>query len=795
MKFRLLGPLEVVHDGRPVPLGGVKQRATLGFLLLKANHVTPTSHLLDALWPNEDLPASAKKILQNAVWSLRALLAADESPTAPELLTRAPGYVLRVDPEQVDLFEFHRMAEQGRAELAAGTPERAARTLREALATWRGDPLADLVEAGITWPELTGVANARRDVLEDYFEAELACGGHQAVLGELEAMVEAEPLRERCCGQLMLALYRCGRHADALTVYSRLRRHLVTDLGLEPGPALQKLQQAILGHDPSLALPEREQVVAVPAAPESATTARDAAALPDPALIPFQPTGENPRHQHMTVALVQAWLRPDAADATTAPEEVDHALAAASAMVRAGIEELGGTVATSIGSASLALFGHPHARADQEAWAVRAALALRDCLASSQLVVHIALTTGNALVEWCQESRPGTPAVSGTLVDRVRQLINHVPEGEVWICDRTKALAGEAVVCAPADSGAWRVEGAAPAKAGDGEHDSDLALVRNLLSRTVQRDTPHLVTVLGEPDEAMRSFIAGVERCVEQEPAQPLLLTGVVSAEDDLAAAAQVLTSYCGIEPDEPLDSARAKLVRACRQVIGVDRHADWQATRLLRLLRSPQRTELPAGPAPRAVLAAWRGLLKLAALRRPLVLELRDLHLAGDDLLDAVECLVDTTEQTAPLMVVVSARLSLLDRRPDWGGGKRHAASITLTPQPGRSPGGLRRAMLLAADERTGRLLFQPRLSDPPRVVHRQLLRSRCPQKVELSAMDDGDHRTTQRLDHRGDHRGDVEVLLGGTCGVLTASSAYGRLGGPAGRALGLHPPAVTDN
>lgn len=255
MRFRVLGPLEVVQSGRPVPLGGVKQRATLGLLLLRANRVVATSELLKALWPADDgMPPTARKILQNAVRSLRVIFAMDAN--APTLLTQPPGYLLRVEPDQVDVFDFCRRAERGRAELAAGSAEAAALILRDALALWRGSVLSDLVETGVDWPELAAVRNARLDVLEAYFDAELANGRHQAAIGELEVMVEAEPHRERLCHQLMLALYRSGRQAEALNVYARVRSMLVERLGLEPGRGLQSLQQAILAHDPALTPPE-----------------------------------------------------------------------------------------------------------------------------------------------------------------------------------------------------------------------------------------------------------------------------------------------------------------------------------------------------------------------------------------------------------------------------------------------------------------------------------------------------------------------------------------------------------
>jgi DNA-binding SARP family transcriptional activator len=261
----MLGPIEAINDDGPIRFGGTKQRAALGFLLLKANQVVSTSQLLNALWDVDGAPASARKILHNAIWGLRVALSVSGRDTdSVSLLTQAPGYTLQVDPEQVDLFRFHNLAERGRAQLAGGSSEQASRSLREALALWRGHVLADLVEAGVMWPELIVVRSARLDALEDYFEAELAAGHHQEMIGELEAMSETETLRERSCGQLMLALYRCGRQADALNAYGRMRSTLVQDLGLEPGRQLQLLQQAILRHDSALTpiqIPEQDRPI------------------------------------------------------------------------------------------------------------------------------------------------------------------------------------------------------------------------------------------------------------------------------------------------------------------------------------------------------------------------------------------------------------------------------------------------------------------------------------------------------------------------------------------------------
>ncbi|MEU1003519.1 BTAD domain-containing putative transcriptional regulator [Streptomyces tibetensis] len=295
MQFRLLGPLEVEPVGGPpgslVDLGGHRQRAVLAYLLLQANKVVSTSQLLSALWADDEAPMTARKILQNAVWKLRGVLSRPpRSEQSPELLTRAPGYLLRVPQQRVDLLDYEQRVVTGRAALATGEVERARRSLGEALALWRGPVLSDLVEEGICWPELTALQNRRLDVMEDYFEAALACGRHQLVLPDLESLVAAEPLRERASGQLMVALYRCGRQAEALAVFGRVRTALVEGLGLEPGRELHRLQQAILTQDAMLEVPRtaggREPVNLAPVPRPAATPPEPGAAPPEPAVAP-----------------------------------------------------------------------------------------------------------------------------------------------------------------------------------------------------------------------------------------------------------------------------------------------------------------------------------------------------------------------------------------------------------------------------------------------------------------------------------------------------------------------------
>ncbi|MFJ2150425.1 BTAD domain-containing putative transcriptional regulator [Streptomyces microflavus] len=266
MHFRLLGPLEAENDEGLVEFGGIRQRAALAYLLMHSNQVVSTNQLLGALWVGGDAPTTARKILQNAIWRLRGVIAGPTSDSpAPRLLTRSPGYTVQVQAEQLDLLTFQQRVAAGRAALAGGDPQTARVLLNGALSLWRGPVLADLVEEGICWPEATALQNKRVDVMEDRFDAELACGGHQSILHDLKALVAAEPLRERASRQLMLALYRCGRQAEALSVYGRVREELVGGLGLEPSLELQRLQQSVLNQDPALDPPRAPQSLGLPA--------------------------------------------------------------------------------------------------------------------------------------------------------------------------------------------------------------------------------------------------------------------------------------------------------------------------------------------------------------------------------------------------------------------------------------------------------------------------------------------------------------------------------------------------
>jgi DNA-binding SARP family transcriptional activator len=252
MKFNLLGPLEIRQGDRRLTCAGAKQRLLLGVLLLHANEVVSSDRLIEALW-GERPPETARKALQMHVSQLRDLLEPDRARGAGRILvTRPPGYELRVENGQLDLHRFERAVAEARVLAQAGDAQEAARVLRDALALWRGPPLADLSFESFLQEDIARLEELHLAALEDRIDAELELGRHADVVGELEALASQHPLRERVHSRLMLALYRSGRQAEALEAYRNIRRQLVDELGIEPGKELRELEEAILRQDPML---------------------------------------------------------------------------------------------------------------------------------------------------------------------------------------------------------------------------------------------------------------------------------------------------------------------------------------------------------------------------------------------------------------------------------------------------------------------------------------------------------------------------------------------------------------
>ncbi|MEU5159720.1 BTAD domain-containing putative transcriptional regulator [Streptomyces sp. NPDC020875] len=695
MWFRVLGPLEVVKEDHIIPLGGTKQRATLGYLLLNANRVVSSRELLGALWPDGALPATARKILQNAVWGLRGALAADRADRqAGVLLTKAPGYVLRIDPDQVDLHLFHRGLRDGRALLESGASAEAADTLRSALALWQGQVLADLVESGINWPELAAAASARLDAMEDYFEAELRCGRHQSMLGALEATVEAEPLRERLCGQLMLALYRCGRQADALNVYSRVRASLIEDLGLEPQRELQALQQAILHQDSELSpvatgspavaapAPVRVQVAAAPAAVRTAPgaggepvrTGSPRPVAPAPAAEaaprageavrdPDGPEGRLPASRRpVSVLLLDARLssRPD----RSRPEGADELRDTVTGRIRELVHGFGGSVICSIGSTRLAVFG-PEGGGDGYAErAVRAALAIRgefhapdgviplsrSIRRGCEVTISAAVATGQALLRYEDRCPEALASADGSLLDECQSLLSLAAPGDIRVCDATWRMTVPALSYVQAGDAprVWKLtrtprrdERAQRPRVVDREIELDV--LRGMLERVRQSGTPHVVTVFGEAGTGKSRLLEEFERRAMGQPsAMRFVVPGGLGGDGETCCDSHLFHSRMSplLDPHgaESRKMDLGQLARSTRTpLVGLEPHC-------------------------------------------PLVVMVDDLHEADDAVLDFIGAVGQETAEGA-VFIVATAHPKFLERRPGWGGGVPRFTTLSIGP------------------------------------------------------------------------------------------------------------------
>ena len=257
MEFRALGDLQVVEDGQALALGPHQQRAVLALLVLSAGEVVSSDRLIEALW-GERPTASAAKTVQVYISRLRKTLNGAQAATSASgglIVTVDHGYVLRVDPEQVDVRVFERLLDRGRDAFADREFDAAATVLRQALGLWRGAPLADFTFDAFAAADIARLQELRLEALEIRIDADLALGRHAALVAELEALTTEHPLRERLRAARMLALYRCGREPEALELYRETRRLLVDELGMEPSPALRELHDAILRQDPALKPP------------------------------------------------------------------------------------------------------------------------------------------------------------------------------------------------------------------------------------------------------------------------------------------------------------------------------------------------------------------------------------------------------------------------------------------------------------------------------------------------------------------------------------------------------------
>ena len=455
----ILGPLEVRDGTAPVKLGGRKARALLARLALDANRTVPAERLIEDLW-GEDPPETAAKMVQIHVSQLRKGLPSDM------LVTRPGGYALVVDPESVDLARFGRLREAGRRALAAGDASTAARVLGEALALWRGEALAEFSEPFAVL-EAARLAQLRLDCVEDRIDAELALGQNAAVTPELEALVAREPFRERARARLMLALYRGGRHADALATLQDLRRTLDEELGLVPSATLGALERRTFGMTRRCSW----------RTPRSRTKAPRRSSLPAQP-VPRDRAGAAPvpvvaekRERRRVTVIALSFADGDALAGAMDDEELDELVRRARGRMAEIVERLGGDIGPASGDQMLAGFGIRGVREDDAARAVRAALELRDAIPAvagaspcGAVPVRVAVETGMAVVI-------GDVRIDGmgcSVGAAAARLGAQAPAGAVLLGPVAARAVRDVIVLEPADGGAMVTRANWPAGAARG---------------------------------------------------------------------------------------------------------------------------------------------------------------------------------------------------------------------------------------------------------------------------------------------------------------------------------------
>lgn len=664
-RFLILGPLQVVHGGREIPVRRGKLRSLLIMLLLGNDQVVSTDRLVNGLWSGNP-PDTAVKTLQTYVSQLRTLLepGRDAGRWGGSLATEHMGYRLLADADAVDARRFERLAGEG-GELAARDPAAARNLLADGLRLWRGPALADVATEAFAEAEAARLEELRLTAVEQRVAADLALGRHELVVAELRELVRRYPLRESLWEHLMLALYRGGRQAQALRAYQDVRRILGDQLGLSPGPALTMTQERILRQDPTLSPPAAARLRPPPAPPA------------------HSPTGQAERRRATVLH----------ADVTGAPDLID-------ALCRE-VGRYGGTVIEADDATLVAVFGAPVTHEDDAERAVRACLAVRDRVAGSAAVtrggVRAGIDTGEV------HARPGGegylvsgPAVTGAAALAGRATSDRIVVGAATY-EATRQGVRYAAVRHPDEvQDLWRVVDVADEPSRRPLSTTplvgrtvEMGLLSAIWDRVRTARGPHLVTITGQPGIG-KSRLAGdlVARLAGQE--------------------AVVLRSRC-----LPYgDAVFGPLARLVRQVVGVSenhsagtvrwRVRDWLETHLAETEHTRIDEYLVAvlsllgdiTEKRASTVTLLRRFVEVVAAERPTVLLVDDLHWAHAETLDAIEDLAAGI-RSVPLLIVTVGRPELFTARQGWGGGLPSHTSLTLEALPARQAQALARLLL----------------------------------------------------------------------------------------------------
>jgi DNA-binding SARP family transcriptional activator len=632
IELRLLGPLDLLLDEAHVPLGGAKPRALLACLALHIGEVVSVDRLVEALW-GEEAPDSAAHAVQVYVSQLRKALG-----VAGELLARrSPGYALELRPEQVDVYRFERLVDEGRH--------------REALALWRGRALADFTYEPFAQIEIARLEEVRQLCLERRIEDDLASGRDAELVGELETLVAAEPLRERLRGYLMLALYRSGRQSDALAAYRAARQTLIDELGVEPGPELRALEAAILRQDDTLVAQ------------------------------PLQPTEPVAAKRKLVTILFAGLAESMQLARDLDPEALDNLLGRFSDTVHAVVDRHGGTVETFAGGATMVVFGVPAAHEDDALRAARAAVDLREAAHGLGFAIGVGLESGEVLAG---DPASGRRFATGEVVG-VASALHDAATGGIAVGPRAARLLAHAAVLESTDPIAVR---------GRDESVPVFRLSRLMPSApTIARSTTG--PFVGRHDE-LKVLTDAFAGAVAAARAQGVLIVGAagigksrLAEEFARTVDAVVLQSRCPSYGEgityEPL-------------------HA---------LVPEGDLAPILAEPSPGETALAFRRHCEELARERPLIIVLDDLQWAEPSFLDLVQHLVGRGD--GPILVVGAAREELLEDWPEFlarerlalGSLARSEAEALLAKRPLSEDG---RARIVASAE--GNPLFLEQLA-----------------------------------------------------------------------------------
>jgi len=672
MQFRILGSLEVSRDARAVVLPRGKPRALLAVLLLHRNEVVSFDRLVEDLWEG-DRPSSARQMVKGYVSDLRRALGGGGS--ADCLVTHSPGYRLEAAREQVDAEIFERLVANGGRALASERYVEAADQLSDALALWRGSALADFTYERFAEDSIRRLEDLRLVALEQRIAADLELGRHAHLVGELAELLRAHPLRERLCELQMLALYRADRGADALETFSATRAAL-DEIGLEPGPALRALQQAILRHDPEIRSARR-------------VVADQAVELLPADLEPEAPPVVEERRKTVTVLfcdLVDSTALGDRLD----PEVHRDVLKRYFALASRVLHRHGGSVEKFIGDAVMAVFGVPTVHEDDAMRAVRAAFELRaelgtlndelDAAAGEALDIRIGINTGEVMAG---DPSAGDMLVTGDTVNLAARLEQSAQPNEIMLGEATLELVRGAVgveetapfavkgKTAPVRASRLvRLTGGAPAYTRRFDaplvgRQHELLQLRHAYARCSTGNSATLFTVLGPAGIGKSRLAAEIQLELDGEAR---VVRGACLPYGEgitFRPLREMLVQALG----EPLDERVVDLVEHPQ-----DR--EWIARSVTRLVGLDE----DSGGSLEESFLAVRRVLERLAYEQPLVLVFEDVHWAEPGLLELIEHVAELARDS-PIFLLCIARPDLLERRPSWAGGKPNATTLLLDP------------------------------------------------------------------------------------------------------------------